>query len=108
MCKLLLNINSNNPTLLAKITSVKNSTTLINDFKQTVDTLQSAIIATKMTTSQKQRIYALTGVQGGRVLHGGGGGNHCQGKLPYKGVRERRGVRGGRGSSNKCVRFNNQ
>ena len=51
MCKLLYNIRSNNPTLLASIASVQTPTTLRNDFEPTVDTLQSAIRATKITTS---------------------------------------------------------
>ena len=49
--KLLSNIRSNNSTLLASIASVQTSTTLINDFDQTVDTLQSSIRVTKITTS---------------------------------------------------------
>ena len=54
VCKLLLNIRSNNPTLLTLIASVQTSTTLRNDFKQTVDTLQSSIGATNITTSQNK------------------------------------------------------
>ena len=54
-------------------------------------TLQSAIRATKITTSQKQRIFAFTRGRGGRGGRGsggrGGGGNHYQGKWPYKGGR---------------------
>ena len=77
-----------------------------------MDTLQSAIRATKITKIRKQRISALTGGQGGRGGRGGGGcgsvggGNHYQGKRPYKGGREGRGARGGGGSSDKHVRFN--
>ena len=78
--KLLSNTRSNNPTLLASIASFQTSTTLRNEFYQTVDTLQSEIRATKITTTHKQRIYALIGGQGARVGHGGGGrgvgGNH--------------------------------
>ena len=48
--KLLSNIRSNNPTLLKSITSVQTSTTLRNDFEQTVDILQLAIRATNITT----------------------------------------------------------
>ena len=59
VCKILSNIRSNNPTLLASIASVQTSTTLRNDFEQTVDTLQLAIRATNITTSRKQRISAL-------------------------------------------------
>ena len=106
--KLLLNIRSNNPTLLASIASVQNSTTLGNDFEQTVDTLQLAIRETKITTSRKQIISAFTGGRGGRGGRGGGGcggggGNYYQGKRPYKGGHVGRGARGGRGSSDKRV-----
>ena len=109
--KLLSNIRSNNPTILTSIESVQTSTTLRNDFEKTVDTLQSAIRETKITTSLKQRISALTGGQGGRVGRsgggrGGGGGNHYQNKRPYKGGRGGHGSCGGRGSSDKCVRIN--
>ena len=38
--KLLSNIRSNNPSLLTSIASAQTSTTLSNDFEQTVDTLQ--------------------------------------------------------------------
>ena len=109
--KLLSNVRSNNPTLLASIASVQTSTAHRNDFEQTVDTLQSAIRATKITTSQKQRISALTGGQGGRGGRGGGGsrgggGNHWQGKHPYKGGRGGRGARAGRGISYKRMQLN--
>ena len=87
--KLLSNIRINNRTVLASIASVQTSTTLRNDFKQTVDTLQSAIRTTKITTSQKQIISALIVERGGRGVCGGGGqggcDNHYQGKRPYKG-----------------------
>ena len=49
--KLQSNIRSNNPALLASIASVETSTTLRNHFEQTLDTLQSVIIATKTTTT---------------------------------------------------------
>ena len=49
--KLLSNIRSNNPSLLASIASVQTSTTLRNDFEQTVDTIQSEIRATKVMTT---------------------------------------------------------
>ena len=71
--KLLYNIRSNNPTLLTSIESVQTSATLINDFEQTVDTLQLPIIPTKITTSQKQRISNLTGGRGARGGRRGGG-----------------------------------
>ena len=108
--KLLSNIDSDNPALLASIASVQTSTTLRNCFEQTVDTLQSAIRATKITTTRKQRISDLTGGQGGRGgrsggLHGGGG-NIYQNKRPYKGGRGVRGARGGRGSSDERVLLN--
>ena len=51
--KLLSNIRSNSPTLLSSITSVKTSTTLRNDFEQTVDNIQSEIRTTKIMKSQK-------------------------------------------------------
>ena len=109
--KLLLNVRSNNPTLPASIASVQTSTTPINDFEQTVDTLQLAIRATNITKIQKQIISALTGGQGGRggrVGGGhGGGGNRYQGKLPYKGGRGGNRSREGRGSSDKRVKLNN-
>ena len=54
--KLLSNTRSNNPALLISISSVQTSTTLRNDFEQTVDTLQSAIRAAKITTTRKQRM----------------------------------------------------
>ena len=81
MRKLLSNIRGNNKTLLSSITSVQTLKTLRNDFDKKVDTLQSAIRATKITTTRKQRIYALTGGQGSRGGRGGGGcggggGNH--------------------------------
>ena len=80
MRKLLSNIKSNNPALLTSIEIVQASTTLINDLEQTVYTLQSAIRATKITTTQKQRISDLKGGRGGRGGRGGGGcgggGNH--------------------------------
>ena len=72
-----------------------------------MDTLQLSIRATKITTSQKQIIYALTGVRGG-IGGRGCGGNHYQGKWPYKVGRRVRGGRGGRGSSDKRVQFNDQ
>ena len=88
MRKLLSNIRSNNTALLVSIASVQNSTTLRNDFEQTLDTLQSEIRATKITTTRKQRISYLTGGQVVRVVRGGGGrgggGNHYQNKWPYK------------------------
>ena len=59
--KLLSNIRSNNPALLASIASVQTSATPRNDFEPTVNTLQSAIRATKITTTRKQSISALTG-----------------------------------------------
>ena len=59
--KLLSNIRSNNQNLLASIASVQISATLRNDFEKTVDTLQSAIRATKITTTRKRRISDLTG-----------------------------------------------
>ena len=71
--KLLSNIRSNNPALLASIASVQTSTTLRNDFEQTVDILQSAIRATKITTTRKQKVSALTGGRGVRGGLGGGG-----------------------------------
>ena len=108
--KLLLNIRSNNPTLLVSIVSVQTSTTLRNDFKQTVYTLLSEIRTTNITTSEKLIISALTGVQGGRGGRGGGGlgggggcGNHYQGKSPYKGGRKGHGAHGGSGCSDKRV-----
>ena len=108
--KLLSIIRSNNPTLLASIASVQTSTTLRDDFEQTVDTLQSAIIATKIKTRRKQRISALARGRGGKVGRGGGGcgggGNHYQSKRPYKGIRRGRGECGGRGGSDKRVRLN--
>ena len=107
--KLLSNIRINNTTIFASIASVQTSTTLRNDFEQTVDTLQLKIRATKMMTSQKQRTSALTGGRGPRGGRGvgcdGGGGNHYQGKRTYKGGRRGRGACGGRGSSDKCVRL---
>ena len=108
--KLLLNIRSNNPTLLGSITSVQTSTTFRNDFDQTVDTLQSEIRAKNMMKNRKQRISALTGGRGGRGGRGGGGcgggGNHYQDKQPYKGGNGGHRAHGGRGSSNKRVRLN--
>ena len=109
--KLISNIRSNNPTLLASTTSVQTSTALRNDFDQKVDTLQSVIRATKIATSRKQRISALTGVRGAREGRGGrghgggsgGGNNHYQSKRPYKGGRGGRAACGGRGSSDKRV-----
>ena len=96
--KLLSSISSNNPTLPASIVSVQTSTTLRNDFEQTVDTLQLAIRATNITTSRKQRISALIrgrGGRGGRDGGGrGGGGNHYQEKRPYKGGQGRHGGHG--------------
>ena len=73
-----------------------------------MDTLQSVIRATKITTSQKQRISALTVGQGARGGRGGGGcgggdGNHYQNKRLYKGGR---GARGGCGNSDKHVQLN--
>ena len=67
--KLLTNIRSTNPTLIASIASVQTSTVLCNDFEQIVDALQSAVRATKITTSRKQRISALRNtsrIRGGR------------------------------------------
>ena len=64
--KLLSNIRSNNPSLFASIASVQTLTTPRNEFEQTVDTLQSAIRATKITTAQKQRVSDLTRGRGGR------------------------------------------
>ena len=111
VCKLLSNIRSNNPTLLASIASVQTSMTLRNDFEQTVDTLQLEIRAKKITTSRKQIISALTGGRGGRGGRTGGGrgggGNHYQGKRLYTGGRGGSGAHGGRGSSDKCVQLNN-
>ena len=110
--KLLSNVRSNNPTLLASIASVQTSTTFINDFEKTVETLQSEIRATKITISRKQRISTLIGGRGGRVGHGGGGrggvvfGNHYQGKRPYKGGCRGCVAHGGRGSSDKRVQLN--
>ena len=111
MRKLLSNVRSNNPTLLASIAIVQTSTTLRNEFEKTVDTLQLAIRATKITTSQKQRISALTVGRWGRGGRGAGGrcggsGNHYQGKRPYKGGRGRSVARGRRGISYKRVRLN--
>ena len=83
--KLLSNIRSNNPALLASITSVQTLTNLRNFFEHTVDTIKSEIRTTKITTTRKQRIYALTGGRGGR---------------------RGRGARGGRGTSDKRVRLN--
>ena len=81
---LLSNIRSNNTALLASIASVQTSTTLRNDIDQTMDTLQSEIRATKITTTQKQRIFDLTGGRGGRGGRRGGGrggeNNHYQNK----------------------------
>ena len=114
MCKLLSNIRSNNPTLPASIASVQTSTTLRNEFEQTVDTLQLTIRKKKITTSRKQRISALTVVRGARGGRGGGGhgggggGNHYQGKRPYKGGRRGSGARGVLASSDKRVRLNDQ
>ena len=76
-----------------------------------MDTLQSAIRATKITTSRKQSIFFLTRGRGARVGRGGRGrgggcGNHYQNKRPYKGGRGARGARGRRGSSDKRVRLN--
>ena len=87
VCKLLSNIRSNNPALFVSIASVQISTTLRNYFELTVDTLQLAIKATKITTTQKQRIPTLTGGRGGRGGRVGGGGrgggvNHYQNKRP--------------------------
>ena len=97
---------------------MQTSTTLRNDLEKTVDTLQSSIRATSITTIQKQRISALTGGQGGRGGRGGGGrncgGNHYQIKHTYMGVIGGRGGNGGpgghgvSGSSDRSVRFNNQ
>ena len=105
--KLLSSISSNNLTLLVSIASVQTSTTLIIYFEQTVDTLQSAIRATKITTSQKQRFFSLTGGRGGRGGHGGGGrgggGNHYQGKRAHKVGRGGREVSREHGSSDKRV-----
>ena len=110
--KLLSNISRNNLALLASIESVQTKTTLRYDFEQRVDTLQSAIIATKITTTRKQRVSALTGGRvgrGGRGGRGSGGvGNHYQNKLPYNGGRGGRGARGARGSSGECVRLDDQ
>ena len=85
--------------------------TLRNDFEKTVDTLQSEMRATKITTSQKQRISDLTEGRGYRGRRGGGkrgdgGGNHYQSKRTYKGGSGGRGARGGRGSSDNHVRLN--
>ena len=72
--------------------------TLRNDFEETLNTLQLVIGATKLMTSQKQNISALTGGRGGRGVRGGrgrggggGGGNHYQGKWTYKGGHGKRG-----------------
>ena len=105
--KLLSNIRINNPSLLSSIASVQTSTSLRNDFDQTVDALQSAIRSTKIATTRKQRNSALTGGQVVRVVRGGGGrgggGNHYQNKRPYKGGHGGSGARGERGSSDKRV-----
>ena len=110
--KLLSNIRSNNPTLLAQIAIVQTSTTLRNEFEKTVDTLKSAIRAMKIMTSQKQRISTLTEGRRGKGGRGGegraGGGNNYQGKRPYKSGRRGRGGCGGRGSSDKRVQLNDQ
>ena len=74
--KLLTNIRSTNPTLLASIASIQTSIVLRNDFEQTVDILQSAIRDTKITTTRKQMNSALAGGgrgRGGRGGHSGGG-----------------------------------
>jgi len=104
--KLLSNIRSTNPTLLAALACVQTSPTLRNDFELTVDTIQSAVRASKVSNNRKQRISALTGGTrkfGGR---GGGGGNgRYQGnKRRGNGGRGGRGRNGGRGD-NKRVRF---
>ena len=75
--KLLTNIKSTNPILLASIASVQTSATLQNNFEQAVDTLQSAVCTTKVTIARKQRISALTGGRGNR---GGRGGQYQRGK----------------------------
>ena len=82
------------------------STLQRNDFEQAVDDLQSAVRATKITVSRKQRISALTNTvrsRVGRGGRGGGGGRFQRGKRGYEGRRGGRGERGGRG--NKRVRF---
>ena len=65
---------------------------------------------TKVTTTRKQRISALTGGQGARGGRGGGGrgggGKNYQNKRPYKGGRRGRGACGGRGSSDERVQLN--
>ena len=105
--KLLYNIIISYTALLASIASVQNSTNLKNHFEQIVDTLQSAIRASKITITQKQMISALTGGRGDRGVHGGrgrgGGGNHYQNKHFYKVGRRGREAHGGRGSSDKRV-----
>ena len=57
--KSMSNIRSNKPTLLASVASVQTSTTLRDDFEQTVNTFQSTIRATKIAISRKQRISYL-------------------------------------------------
>ena len=108
--KLLSIIRSNNPTLLASIASFQTSTTLINDFEQTVDTLQLSIRSTKIMTTRKQRISALTGGRRGRKGRGGGGRgggvNHYKNKRPYKGGCRGRGACRGSGISDKRLRLN--
>ena len=98
--KLLTNIRSTNPTLLASIASVQTSTLLRNDFELAVDALQSAVRATKITVSRKQRISALTNTVRGRVKQGGrgGGGRFQRGKRGHDGGRGGRGGRGDRGN----------
>ena len=93
--KLLTNIRSNNPTLLASIANVQTSATLRNDFELTVDTLQSAVRVTKIAASRKHRISALTG--GGRGGRGGGrGGGGYGGGGYHNNKRGRDRGRGGR------------
>ena len=53
--KLISNIRRINPALLASIASVQTSTTLRNDFEQTVDTLQSAIKGNQNNDNSKTK-----------------------------------------------------
>ena len=107
--KLLSNIRSTNPKLLASIASVETSAILRNDFEQAVDTLQAAIRSMKVSTARKQRISALTGGRGGR---GGRGNNTGRGGRGARGGRFQRGGKrgrsGGRGGGNKRARFSDE
>ena len=99
--KLLTNIRSTNPSLLAAIASIQTSAILRNDFELTVDTIQSAVRAHKVSNSRKQRISALTG---GNKFRGKGSGRG-NGRFTRNGKRGRSdGGRGGQGRNGRDKR----